>query len=236
MTPLKVTVVGQSCMSHYPERCILRVIVFSDGPEQESVSRDVTVTSNQLHQLFKELSPQTAEGLATPEAPVTKFSTTYLRSWSDVPLDEKGRPLPQPRVHYGTSTFLVVFRDFAKLSEVVGKLVTYPKVEIDSITWRLTEETEKKLASECRKQALRDALKKADDFAEVVGRKVVPVEIEDDGQGQDGKRFHTDKIASSAPVDTSSALGDAAMDLTPQDIEFLSQVVVKFEAETEKEN
>jgi hypothetical protein len=95
------------------------------------VSKEVTLASNQVHQIFTELSPKTEEDLATAEAPVTKFSNTLLRAWSTVPFDNNNKTLP--RVYHAHSSFQPIFRNFVMLGEVVSKLATYPKIEIDMI-------------------------------------------------------------------------------------------------------
>lgn len=232
MAPLTITVSGESVTNHHPERGILKVAVRADGPQQEVVSKEVTSTSNQLHQLFKELSPKTESGYATVDAPVTTFSSTVLKTWSRVPTDDKDRPLP--RVHHATSSFQAIFRNFAKMSEVVGKLVAYPKVEIDSIDWQLTDGTVKALGSESRKQAIRDAIQKAEDYAWVLKREVVVVEITDDGYGSYARTQQTARVhASRRRVNTGGdddEDNDNILDLTPQQIQFTCSVHVKFEA------
>jgi uncharacterized protein YggE len=119
------------------------------------------------------------------------------------------------------------------MSEVIGKLFTYPKVEVDSIDWRLTDETGSELASKARKMALRDAIRKADDYAEVVQRKVVAVEITDYAQGgyrnvamaATPKKKRARLYASGPDDDQVDSL-----DLTPQEIEVTGSVNVMFEA------
>lgn len=236
MAPLVIHVSGESIISRHPERAVLHIAVKSDGPEQETVSKDVTTTSNDLHQLFKGLSPKNDNGYSNVDAPVTTFSSTLLRTWSIVPTDDKNKPLD--RVHHATSSFEVIFRDFSKLSEIAGKLVAHPKVEIDSIEWRLTDATKKALGSESRKLAIRDAVHKANDYAEVVGQEVVAVEITDGGSASHVRARYM-VAAAPAPARGRSLFGastemlndsDTALDLNPQQIEFTGSVHVKFEA------
>lgn len=138
-----------------------------------------------------------------------------------------------PNPHYASISFKAMFRDFSKMSEVIGKLLAYPKVEIDSIDWRLTDETGSKLASEARKMALRDAIRKAEDYAEVVQRKVVAVEMTDFAQG--GYRNVTMAATPKYKrvMSRSGGLDDDevdSLDLTPQEIEVTGSVTVIFEA------
>ncbi|KAJ5955223.1 hypothetical protein N7501_009502 [Penicillium viridicatum] len=62
MAPLKILLDGTSSTSRQPEQCALRFIVKATGPTRESVSKEVTETSNEINQLFKELSPKTETG------------------------------------------------------------------------------------------------------------------------------------------------------------------------------
>jgi len=235
MAPLTIDVSGQSIISRHPERAVLFLDVKSDGPEQEIVSKDVTTTSNNLHQHLKELLPKYYDNGSPVDGPVESFSSTLLRTWSAVPTDDKNKPLD--RVYYATSSFEVVFYDFKKLSEIVGKLVAQPKVEINSIEWRLAEATKKELGSESRKLAMRDAIDKANDYAEVIGREVVAVEINDgDSTPNEGRRRYM--MARSSPT-RAHALDYWNQDVTPFDlnpkqIEFKGSVRVKFEAVAEE--
>ncbi|OGE55015.1 hypothetical protein PENARI_c005G07089 [Penicillium arizonense] len=230
MPSLKITVTGESAVTHYPERGALAFSVRANGSRQEEISKEVTSTSNDVQQFFKLLCPQTKEEHAAAEHPVTTFSSTNIKTWSQ-PSDRDGKPVPNP--HYASISFKAVFRDFPKMSEVIGKLFTYPKVEVDSIDWRLTDETGSELASKARKMALRDAIRKADDYAEVVQRKVVAVEITDYAQGgyRNVAMASTPKkkramVYASGPDDDQVD----SLDLTPQEIEVTGSVNVMFEA------
>jgi uncharacterized protein YggE len=240
MAPLTINVSGESIISRHPERAVLHIAVKSDGPDQDTVSKDVTTTSNDLHQLFKELSPKNENGYANVDAPITTFSSTFLRTWSRVPTDDKNKPLD--RVHHATSSFEVIFRDFNKLSEIAGMLVAHPKVEIDSIEWRLTDDTKKALGSESRKMAIRDAVRKANDYAEIIGQEVVAVEVSDGGSTSHVRArqmFGAPPVRERARIYTSSSPGmaseeDTSLDMNPQQIEFTGSVHVRFESVSEK--
>jgi uncharacterized protein YggE len=230
MPSLKITVTGESAVTHFPERGALAFSVRANGSRQEEISKEVTSTSNEVQQFFKTLCPQTKEEHTASEHPVTTFSSTNIKTWSH-PFDRTGEPVPNP--HYASISFKAMFRDFSKMSEVIGKLLAYPKVEIDSIDWRLTDETGSKLASEARKMALRDAIRKAEDYAEVVQRKVVAVEMTDFAQG--GYRNVTMAATPKYKrvMSRSGGLDDDevdSLDLTPQEIEVTGSVTVIFEA------
>ncbi|KAJ5184002.1 hypothetical protein N7492_001618 [Penicillium capsulatum] len=242
MVPLQIHLSGTSSVAYRPERGTLAITVKSSGPEQQPVSADVTTTSNYLNQGFRELSPKLETGAVAPDAPVTSFSSKLLRTWSTRPTDEHNNPLPP--TYHATIGFNVVFRDFDKLGEVAGMLASYPNVQIDCVSWDLTEATQKELGSETRKAAIRDAIVKANDYAEVVGIKVIPVEIHDRGQGTSGTSLFASMAAPAAPATpggglfgTSKADNDVIettpIDLNPQDVRYSGSVDVRFEAVAE---
>lgn len=256
MAPLKVILGGNSSITRQPERGALSFIVQAAGPNRESVSKEVTETSNEINRLFKELSPKSETGETIAGSPVTSFSSTSLQTRSQVPTDKSGQPLP--RVYHATLSLNALFQDFTKLNEIVGKLVSYPNIEIQSLDWCLTEATQKALSSESRKEAMRDAVQKANDYAEVVGLEVVAVEIRDSGGGVQSEmntgRYnsymharqmqqmqmqqqvaqsnigHPAVVSSPASNLNSHSGASATLDLSPQLIRYTNSVQVKFEA------
>ena len=107
------------------------------------------------------------------------------------------------------------------------------------MSWDLTEKTKAKLGSETRKKAIRDAIRKANDYGEVVGRPVVPVEIRDRGQGTSADarfRYEPDEdmgVEEEEDCEEDDDTNTITIDLTPQDVKFTGSVDVKFEAVSE---
>lgn len=237
MPRLEIQVSGHSSMSFRPERGTLSLSVKSEGPELQTVSKEVVKTSNDLNKGFKELSPKEENGTATAQAAVTSFSSQLLRTWHTIPTDKNHNRLPP--VYYAETSYRVEFRDFDKLGEVAGRLARHPNVEIDYVTWDLTEATKVKLGSETRQKAMRDAIRKANDYAEVVGRPVVPVEVEDRGQGTSAGAMYRAEFDEDMGFEEDCFEEDddvtetTEIDLTPRDVEFTGSVDVKFEAVSE---
>lgn len=137
--------------------------------------------------------------------------------------DNNDNPIAEP--HNASITFTAVFREFSALGKVVGELLGNSRVEIDSINWSLTEETGKRLSSETRKLALRDAIQQADDLSEVLGRDVVAVEISDSG-------YHSGpQVRYMMAADLGGGYRDPPkLDFTPQQIDVETSLEVRFEA------
>jgi hypothetical protein len=83
MNPLKITLAGNARVSRQPERGILNFYVFNKGEDREDVIEKVTETSNEISDVFKQLSPKDEAGNTVADAPVTVFSATTLRTWSE---------------------------------------------------------------------------------------------------------------------------------------------------------
>ncbi|KGO78034.1 Protein of unknown function DUF541 [Penicillium italicum] len=181
MAPLSIFVDGKSSVTRQAERGNLNFIIKAIGTDREGLSKKVTETSNDINRLFKELSPKADTGEIIPGSPVTSFSSTSLETRFHFPRDEEGERLPT--VYHANLSLHAVFQDFAKLNEVVGKLIFYPNIEIASLGWCLTEATQMALSSESREEAMRDAVQKANDYARVVRREVDAVDIRETGGG-----------------------------------------------------
>ncbi|KAJ5673417.1 hypothetical protein N7507_002544 [Penicillium longicatenatum] len=236
MPPLSIRVSGQATITRRPERAVLRVMINASGDDKDSVSTEGTRLFNEVDALFQELSPKTKYGTATTDAPVTEFSSTILHVWGHDDAIHGGKHAT--RAFYATSISHATFRDFAKLGEIAKKLDAYPSIEVESIEWRLTESTEKALEYDARKQAMQNAILKAEEYAEVIGRKVVAVEIDDTVQSQLGHNRYLrpvhmeyyDRERELYPGWTLKA-GVGGIDPTPRDIRLISsQVSVRFEA------
>jgi uncharacterized protein YggE len=249
MEPLKIHVNGESSITRLAEQGVLRLTVQSEGSDLETVSKEVISRSNKLSDLFKTLSPKTNDGTAAADAAVTKFASTFLRTRNYTPHDKDNKPLP--KIYQASMSLSIVFRNITALSKVVGQLVTYSNVEISAIDWSLSEGTQKDLRSLMRKEAIRDAIAKANDYAGVVGREVYPVEIMDGGQsaitqhapggislfgapaafgnlkvgGLFGGGGPSRSSASPNPPELSETL-----DLSPPDIQVTSSVSVQFQS------
>jgi uncharacterized protein YggE len=219
MAPLKIAVTGKSSINHAPERGTLRFSVKSNGAEQETVAKEVTSTSTNLQSWFKSTFFSTAD--SATESPLTKFSSTSITTWRKS-TDEYDKLLPNP--HNASISFKAVFQDFSKLNHAIEQLLAYPKVEIDSLDWSLTDETGGRLASDARKLALRDAIQQAEDYSDVLGRNVAVVEIVDQGLSP-YRAVREMKVASFGYPGSEPA----PLDLTPQDIEVEGNVNVTFE-------
>ncbi|CAG7931594.1 unnamed protein product [Penicillium olsonii] len=220
MAPLNINVTGTSSVSHQSERCTLKFCIKTNGSEQEKVAENVTKAANVLQDWFKQF--HTPE-VSTSTQPVTRFSTSNITAWKKS-RDDNDQPVPDP--HHAKINFTAIFQDFTAMGRVVSSLLAYPEVEIDSIDWSLTDETGKRLSSDARKGALRDAIQQAQDLSGVLGREVVAVEVSDsEFSPAPPLRYMMSARGPGGFRDESPPL-----DLTPQEIDVKSSLQVRFEA------
>jgi uncharacterized protein len=225
MAPLTIQLDGVSKTQWPAERCVLSITISSQDEFQANVSTEVKKTSNELQELFRQLSPKTDEGLPSPTAPVTIFSMTSLRTSTWIPKDRDGNPLAA--VHEAATTFTITFRDFSKLAEVTSALFTKPFVGIDGTDWRLTDQTRERASTETRKAALRDAIRKADEYADVLGVNAVVSEITDHGSSSTGRTKQTARRAGKEMKWD----GVEGLTIGPEEVEVSYSVAVKFVAD-----
>jgi hypothetical protein len=237
MAPLIINVSGNSNISRRAERAVVSIYVSDTGPQQSTVTANVTQTANKLQTSLKELSSrESAPGSDARAPPITHWSMSSLVTnsylvWLQQHVADGS--VRRERNYNASTSFEIKFCDFAVLSAVCTDLASVPHVAIRSIDWRLTNETRVSLVGDSRRIAVEDAVSKARDFAAAAGRShIVPVEI--NSTGDEGPRS---TALFGAPVMRSrAALGDQhaeedRLNFEPEEVNLTCTVDVKFEAE-----
>lgn len=227
MKELTIEVHGAATVAERADFAILSIAVSSEGPSQEVVSGAVKETSNDLQAELASLS-------GDDQAPVSSYSMTALNTMSYL-VRHHGEPRrsaapPEQRQFKASINFSVTFRRFETLADVITILMGREHVGINGIDWRLTEQKQNHIGSQCRKQALRDAMRKAEDYAEVLGRAILPVQIV-----AERTHSHSRGLTRAMVMDTTSygppqaAAPGMHLSLEPEDVEFTNEVTVTFE-------
>lgn len=225
MAPLTIKVDGSSTLTRPAELGVMNIAVQAEGPEKDTVSVKVSSKFSDVNELFSRLCPKTETGVADANAPVTQYSTSMLRTWYRTPYNRDGEPLR--KVHIASCSITATFRDFSEMNKVAGQLLRNEEVQIQSIDWVLTDTTLKSVSQESRKLAMRDAIQKAEDYAEVVGRQVVVCQISDGGySGEARSRAHRHDVL--AACASAGGRESPSLDLTPQDIKVEGSVSATF--------
>lgn len=179
-TPFQLIVTGKAEVAHLAELAIINVSVSSSGINEASVSNKVITTAKYIESLLGPLSPQDDTAKAKTAAPIAHWSKTSLSSTSHG-LYHHQDPDQPPIRQYKAISFDISFRDFQALSSFGTKLSSISHVEVQNISWILTDATLKSFETELREKAAQDALKKACDYCDVLAYKanVRPVELQE---------------------------------------------------------
>lgn len=247
MSPFTIHVNGKAVIPHPAERALINVVVASSGTSKQWVSDEVITTAKHVEGLLRELSPKNDSEEAKKAAPLAHWSKTSLSATSHVPRDRDGNDLA--RKYHATVTFDIRFRNFEKLGSFGTRLSVIPHVEVNNIQWILTNITEKAFHSQLRKEAARDALQKAEDYAEVLGCKhVKPVELSEAGlsshagmyaarmvQQQQPQGLYAQTAPGSNPFGGFGVNGtqrnESGLDFRPEEVTMSLDVTAKFHAE-----
>ncbi|ORV53481.1 hypothetical protein AWC02_01920 [Mycolicibacter engbaekii] len=209
----EISVRGSFSSFHAPERGTAHVTVAYQGPQMEPVYDRV---ARDLEAVKTSISPLRDNGS------VTWWSANQLRTRSERPWNRDGKQLPL--VHHAAVDLEVKFRDFAELSRWVSQGISNVEgFRLERVKWSLTDKLRAKLIVKARTYAVRDAVTRAQQYADALGLgKVRPLEVVDqDGQSYGGV---------AAPMRTGSANDGAEVVLEPNHIELSATVTARFVA------
>lgn len=229
MAPTVINVQGKAKLYRLAERAKLDIEVSSAEYEQSTASTNVVTTVSSLQNQLDEICTRDASsGEISPSAPVSFYSIGSLTTSNADEYDEDHNRTGK-RVYKAATSVDIRFRDFTKLGEMVVAFSTMPFVSLQGIEWKLTEEKQAALEEEAKLEALRNAIQRANGYADVIGRKnVSPVKIDDTQYTYaEGMVMQTArKIASNA----SYGIG-VGLDFEPQQVEVKATLEVEFHAE-----
>jgi uncharacterized protein YggE len=226
MAPISIVVTGTSTIIRKAERATLVIDVSDTGPSQKEAVDHVTNTAKQLQSGFKLLAP--TEG-TSPRPAITRWimsnmSTGQWNVWLS------GQSTTTYRA---STTFEVRFADFEKLSAACADLSRMQYVAIRSLSWSLSDNTRAGLASESRRQAVADAVVKAQDFGKAFNKdKITPLEITDEKSMMAPQRMPPmtfgSAMRSAAPAGTQAP---ETLSFEPEEVNINCSVRIRFEAE-----
>jgi len=241
--PLEIHVDGKGSSFRTAERGYLRLRIMAAGTDQSKASSDVQSAAAKITAIFRALAIKTTDGTPHPDAAVTAFTVTPLSTVSQYQRDSQYRMLTTAPKEYSVSASAeIIFRDMAKLAEVSADLALMPHVSMSETEWRLTEPTRAELEREARRKAIANAVDKAQDYATVVGREVVAVEIKDQPQAptwygssqpqammqQQMQRHQMAQQAAMAPPTAQPGSPPEGLTLEPKTITVSASVNVRF--------
>lgn len=213
-----VTVRGSASSRHAPELATASLSVAQEGADKADVYRRAVEAANALVAVVRALA-EPAEG------PVARWSSDRLHTWFDRPWDQHGRQLAP--VHHAQARVRVTFRDLDAFSAFLDDVGTRPGVTVEEVSWALTQEHDRVLAREARRNAVADAQQRALDYAQAAGFTAVAfAAIADIGLLDDGGRGRAKTMDFMMPQ-SASAMGGPP-DLSPEDIVVAAEVEARF--------
>jgi uncharacterized protein len=212
----EITVRGSFAAFERPERGTVHATIAYEGPAMEPVygrvARDLDTVKASIAPLDKD------------NGPVTWWSADQLRTWSNRPWNKDGKQLPL--VHHASVDFEVKFRDFSALSRWVGEHVANTEgFRVTRVEWALTEKRREALQQDVRARAVRDAVTRAQEYADALGLgQIRPVAIAD--AGMLGAR--PESGPSPAFMRAAAVGGAPDVELVPEHIEVSAEVDARF--------
>jgi uncharacterized protein len=214
----EITVRGSFSAFQPPERGTVHATIAYEGPAMEPVYERV---ARDLEAVKASIVPLKDDGGA-----VTWWSAEQLRTWSNRPWNTEGKQLPL--VHHASVNVEVKFRDFAALSRWVGQHVASTEgFRVSHVEWALTVERRETLHKEARTGAVRDAVTRAQQYADALALgQIRPVAVAD--AGMLGSR--PEQRSEAAYLRAASAGGGTEVELVPEHIEVSAVVDARFVA------
>lgn len=249
--PLRIHVDGEATIYHPAERAVIFIDVRATGTSQEEVSHLVISTAATLKATLTSMAPKTESGKFhawLPDMSRLRRLTTNLKGeatadatvthWSNASLSTSSwRYKPEGETQYtrqfrASTKFEAKFRDFEKLASFATTLSNMPKVYVQNIEWRLTEKTKKNFNTEIRRQAIHDAVHKAQDYSSALGRgHPRALEVRDQDQPMAPLTYHHAMRADFGAPGSESSAGHEELSFEPESLPLSCKVAVQFEVE-----
>lgn len=170
MGDVQITVRGEAQRRYPPERATIRGKVSLQHVERDSVQRRAVEVVEKLRSGLDER----ARGGA-----VTTWACDDVRVFPGRP---HKRTKPRPLKHHARLAFQAEFVDFDALAEWVDSVATVDGIQLDGVDWDVDADHRLGYTSELRRAAVGDAVDKAKQYADAIGRtSVEPVHLADAG-------------------------------------------------------
>jgi len=215
MTSVEIHVRGSHLVTLPPEQATVHATVSFDGPEVAPVFGAVTNSTARVRSSIEERHHP-------KKGPVTRYTIDQVRVGSHRPWNNEGEQLPL--VHNAAVSVEAIFTDFDDLARWLAWAAGVDGVSIGYIDWGLTDATRRKVERTARQKAVRDAARRAQDYADALGLgSVQPRGVNDPGLSDPIQRKVMLASAMSAPLD-----GSPEVSLRPDDVAIEAQVEATF--------
>lgn len=159
MSQVEITVRGSHTVYVPPERATVRLQVGLEGAEAAAVYAEVSSIAGDVRRSIEELH--------RPDAgPITWWSSDQIQTWAKRPWNQDGKQLPL--VHHARVLFQAKFSDFTELSRWITTISATRGTSVVGVDWALTMVRKDALTGEVRTAAVRQALAKAQAYADAL--------------------------------------------------------------------
>ena len=155
-----ITVQGEYSAWYPAERATVRAGVHTDGPKRDAVFERALASAEALRASIEALYDKDA-------GPITWWTADSVRVWSERPWNNEGKQLAP--VFHAALDVTAKFKDFSVLARWVEDAAAIDAVTVGSISWDLTDATKTSATGEVSSRAVKDAVAKAQVFAQSIG-------------------------------------------------------------------
>lgn len=215
MNSVEIRVVGSHTVTLPPQRATVSATVSFDGPAAEPVFAFAADAVAKVSATIKDRHHP-------KRGPITRYAIDQVRMGSHRPWNADGEQLPL--VHSAAVSITATFCDFDELARWVAWSAGVDGLSVGYVDWDLTEGERRKAERTARQKAVRDAARRAQDYADALGLgSVQPRGVNDPGLGGPVQRKVMMASAVSAPM-----AGSPEVSLHPDDVEIEARVEATF--------
>ena len=160
MTDTIITVQGEYSAWYPAERATVGAGVHCDGAKRDDVFQRALVAAEAVRASIESMHD-------TDVGPITWWTSDSVRVWSERPWNNEGKQLAP--VFHAAVDFTAKFKDFDALARWVETVAAIDAVTVGSVVWDLTDATKTSATVEVRSRAVKDAVAKAQVFAQSIG-------------------------------------------------------------------
>lgn len=216
MAPVQITVRGSHTHRMAPEQATVYADIVADGPEPQPVFDAVAAA-------LADVTASLQSRLNAAHGPVRTYVAEQVRRGAHRPFNTEGEQLPL--VHTAAVSVSATFTDFDDLAAWVGWSAGVPRLGINYIDWELTDATRLAAERATRQAAVRDAQRRAQDYADALD--LGPVEIRAIGEPGAHEQPMYRATMARAMSDTG---GPPQISLRPDEVQISDQVQATFSA------
>ncbi|BBY52525.1 SIMPL domain-containing protein [Mycolicibacterium arabiense] len=186
MTDVQITVAANHTISERPQRATVSASIDLNGPRPDAVFEAMSVELHWVRQSIDEMYDPSS-------GPVTWFAIDQIRRSSYRVRDQEDEP---PRTVFTAAAQLEVkFSDFEALSKWIWWTASVDSLRVQTIDWALTAARRSEIERDARMQAVRDAVQRAQDYADALDLGRVAAR-----QVEDRHRYASDEVTTSNRV------------------------------------